>query len=154
MVFDLGTTVNPEKNIWLDLLERWPKDGYEALRKDNFQRRQGGGNYHNDRRRNQGFGEEYMEHRRKQREEICERGAHEVWGRSPSREELVYNSSEDEKVSNDSSSEKDKKVSKKSKKSHKHKKSKKSTCLGSITGCMEQIKDVTLKHVRKRNPVI
>lgn len=26
MVFDLGTTVNPEKNIWLDLLERWPKD--------------------------------------------------------------------------------------------------------------------------------
>ena len=86
-------------------VERWPKDGYEALRKDNFQRRQGGGNYHNDRRRNQGFGEEYMEHRRKQREEICERGAHEVWGKSPSREELVYNSSEDEKVSNDSSSE-------------------------------------------------
>merc|ERR1712062_74030 len=32
------------------------------------------------------LGEEYIAHRRKQREEICERGAMEVWGRSPDRD--------------------------------------------------------------------
>ena len=34
-------------------------------------------------RKSSNFGEEYLAHRRSQREEICERGAAEVWSRSP-----------------------------------------------------------------------
>lgn len=85
-----------------------------------------------------GLGEDYLAHRRSQRAEISERGAQEVWGRSP-----TIHSAEDDDVSDqeqdgrqkDESSEKkkakkekhkrSKDKKKKKKKSSKHKKSKK-----------------------------
>jgi hypothetical protein len=84
------------------------------------------------------LGEDYISHRRKQREEICERGALEVWGRSPlpkpandpdgihdkDNEENLRNSDSD----SSNSDSKTHKRSKKSKKKHKkHKKSKKNS---------------------------
>ena len=120
--------------------DRWPKDGYEEMKRDNYQQKQSRNNYHgnnqsrgvagnrNDRNGSGTYGDEYMEHRRKQREEICERGAMEVWGKSPTREDLTSDSSDDDDDTN--KNEKDEKhggSSKKSKKDHKkHKKSKKS----------------------------
>ena len=76
--------------------------------------------------------DDFMAHRRSQREEITERGAHEVWGKSPVRngEDLQDSdllSSEDEKVKEERrQKEKKSKRSKSKKKKHKHKKSKKS----------------------------
>jgi len=112
--------------------ERWPKDGYRELQKDNFRRDRNHG-FHN---RNDGaLGEEYMAHRRSQREEICERGAPEVWGKSPARiesesdeeQKKSSNATKDSKGHKESSSSKHKKNKKKSKKSKKKsKKSKKS----------------------------
>ena len=78
------------------------------------------------------LGEEYVAHRRKQREEICERGAMEVWGRSPDRDfdEADSDIQMKEEPSNRSyseSSDSDCKKRKHSKRSKsKHKKSKKS----------------------------
>ena len=129
--------------------DRWPKDGYEELKRDNYQQQKQGSsrnNFHgnnqnrgaaagtgnrNDRNGGGGgsgtYGDEYMEHRRKQREEICERGALEVWGKSPTREDLPSDSSDDDDDDDANKNEKDEKHGKKSKKDHKkHKKSKKS----------------------------
>ena len=54
--------------------DRWPKDGYRDLQRDNFRR-----DRHRDfQNRNSHLSEEFMAHRRSQREEICERGAPEV----------------------------------------------------------------------------
>jgi len=78
------------------------------------------------------LGEDYIAHRRKQREEICERGAMEVWGRSPERdyEEAdsdVQMKEESRNKSYSDSSDSDRKKRKHSKRSKsKHKKSKKS----------------------------
>ena len=69
--------------------DRWPKDGYKELQRDNFHRDQNRDqhrdqhrNQHRDQRDFQGRSnhqsEEFMEHRRSQREEICERGVPEV----------------------------------------------------------------------------
>ena len=78
------------------------------------------------------LGEEYVSHRRKQREEICERGALEVWGRSPERgseevdSDTIINEERGSNSYSDSSGE-DRKKRKHSKRSKsKHKKSKKS----------------------------
>ena len=122
--------------------DRWPKDGYEELKTkewswNDYQQKQSRNNYHgndqsrtgnrNDRNGSGTHGAEYMEHRRKQREEICERGALEVWGKSPTREDLPSDSSDGDDVDNANKKEKDEKHGKKSKKDHKkHKKSKKS----------------------------
>ena len=77
--------------------------------------------------------DDFMAHRRTQREEITERGAHEVWGKSPARnsdeasQDSDLLSSEDEKAKEERSrKEKKSKRSKSKKKKHKHKKSKKS----------------------------
>jgi len=105
-------------------------------------RRDGGGD--DDRETNGGAGhprpggsrdvpmpDDFMAARRSQREEITERGAHEVWGKSPVRngEDLQDSdllSSEDEKVKEERrQKEKKSKRSKSKKKKHKHKKSKK-----------------------------
>jgi len=80
------------------------------------------------------LGEDYIAHRRKQREEICERGALEVWGRSPVLKLADDSDHEIENVRDISGSDSDssssdhkkRKHSKKSKKKHKkQKKSKK-----------------------------
>ena len=55
--------------------ERWPKDGYRELQKDNFRRDRHRDNFHD---RSSHLSEEFMANRRSQREEICERGAAEV----------------------------------------------------------------------------
>ena len=70
---------------------RWPKDGYRELedrRHQNHQSGRGGGGNRG------GLGDEYLAHRRFQREEISERGALELWGRSPS-----IHSGEDQDIS-------------------------------------------------------
>ena len=111
-------------------VERWPKDGYKELESDfshsrnsrDFRdprdsrdsrggyrdRRNGGGNQ---------FGEEYLAHRRSQREEICERGAPEVWGRSPAHIDLYSETEQNHSSDVETKSKKSKKF-KKSKKSH------------------------------------
>ena len=81
-------------------LDRWPKDGYKELQRDNFRRDkqrdfQGRSNH---------LSEEFMAHRRSQREEICERGVPEVWGKSPPRDELESAAENDDQK--DSSGEK------------------------------------------------
>jgi len=76
--------------------------------------------------------DDFMAHRRSQREEITERGAHEVWGKSPVRngedgEDSDLLSSEDEKVKEERrQKERKSKKSKSKKRKHKHKKGKKS----------------------------
>ena len=76
--------------------------------------------------------DDFMAHRRSQREEITERGAHEVWSKSPVRngedvQDSDLLSSEDEKVKEErKQKEKKSKRSKSKKKKQKHKKSKKS----------------------------
>ncbi len=117
-----------------DSHNRWPKDGYKELE-------EGGGNHH--RHHNHGgggrggLGEEYLAHRRSQREEITERGALEVWGRSPSihsaeETDEASDNDKEEKTSKDKKKKKSKKQSskekekKKKKKKDKKKKSKKS----------------------------
>ena len=75
--------------------------------------------------------DDFMAHRRSQREEITERGAHEVWAKSPARngedaQDSDLLSSEDEKVKEERrQKEKKSKRSKSKKKKQKHKKSKK-----------------------------
>jgi hypothetical protein len=62
-----------------------------------------------------GLGDEHLAHRRSQREEISERGAIEVWGRSPS-----IHSAEEESENDDSNKDETHKSDKKKKKSKKH----------------------------------
>merc|ERR1712079_997339 len=96
------------------------KDGYRDLERDN-NRRDRPRDFHNGRSGH--LSEEFMANRRSQREEICERGAVEVWGKSPTRSEL--DSADDKDMnSQDSSSEKKSKKSKKHKKESKKKKKK------------------------------
>ena len=117
--------------------ERWPKDGYDQLRREQHQQRRdrGGGEYGSNRGQFGGggnLGEDFLSYRRQQRLEICEMGVGDVWSRSPEQ------SSEDEKgeedkvegKKKDSGGKKRKKAkkekkAKKSKKSKKHKKSSK-----------------------------
>ncbi len=72
-----------------------------------------------------------MTHRRKQREEICERGAPEVWGRSPDLQakndsDLYSTGDETQVILRKEAEKKSKKTKKKKEKSSKKKKSKKS----------------------------
>jgi len=101
--------------------ERWPKDGYRDLERDNF-RRDRSRDFHNGRSGH--LSEEFMANRRSQREEICERGAVEVWGKSPTRSELDSADEKDIFKSPDSITEKKSKKSKKAKKESKKKKKK------------------------------
>ena len=130
---------------------RWPKDGYNELENDHRHRHHyqqhhgrssGGGGAGGGGSGRGTLGEDYLAHRRSQREEISERGAVEIWGRSPSIHSEADDDEDDERdrmgpsAKKDSSSEKKKskkekrkkskdKKSKKKKKSSKHKKSKK-----------------------------
>ena len=110
---------------------RWPKDGYRELedgRHQNHQSGRGGGGNRG------GFGDEYLAHRRFQREEISERGALELWGRSPSihsgEDQDISESEQDRKKDeikkkHKERKEKEKRKDKKKKKKSKDKKSKK-----------------------------
>lgn len=99
----------------------WPKDGYKELQRDNF-RRDRHRDFHN---RSSHLSEEFMANRRSQREEICERGAAEVWGKSPTRSELDSADDKDVDSPNSNSEKKSKKSKKAKKESKKKKKSKK-----------------------------
>ena len=112
-------------------LSRWPKDGYRELedrRHQNHQSGRGGGGNRG------GLGDEYLAHRRFQREEISERGALELWGRSPSihsgEDQDISESEQDRKKDeikkkHKERKEKEKRKDKKKKKKSKDKKSKK-----------------------------
>ena len=112
-------------------LSSWPKDGYRELedrRHQNHQSGRGGGGNRG------GFGDEYLAHRRFQREEISERGALELWGRSPSihsgEDQDISESEQDRKKDeikkkHKERKEKEKRKDKKKKKKSKDKKSKK-----------------------------
>ena len=79
----------------------------------------GGGSRGGD--RGGGLGEDYLAHRRSQREEISERGAIEVWGRSPS----IHSADDSDVTGSDVTGEKSKSSDKKKKKkSKKHSSSK------------------------------
>ena len=129
---------------------RWPKDGYRELENEHHHRhhhhhhhgRSGGGGGGGGAGRGT-LGEDYFAHRRSQREEISERGALEVWGRSPSihsdddeddddeHDRMGPSAKKDSSLDKKKKSKKEKhkrskdKKSKKKKKSSKHKKSKK-----------------------------
>lgn len=125
------------------VVERWPKDGYNQIRDEERQSSRGGREFRNGSDRGRGGGgggfggrggfgggggnrlsEEFLAHRRTQREEIGERGAHEVWGRSPDSRPSLQDStgSENEDSKNN---EKDKPSKDKKHKKHKKKSSKK-----------------------------
>lgn len=70
-------------------------------------------------------GDSYMGHRREQREEICSRGAQEVWAKSPSRKEEEDSDYHSEVENMEVEEPKEKKKKKKSKKEKKSKKKKK-----------------------------
>ena len=96
-------------------LSRWPKDGYRELEDGRYQNhhqsgRGGGGN-------RGGLGDEYLAHRRFQREEISERGALELWGRSPS----MHSGEEDQDISESEQDRKKDETKKKRKKERKEK---------------------------------
>ncbi|TRY63145.1 hypothetical protein TCAL_00344 [Tigriopus californicus] len=136
-------------------VERWPKDGYHQMRDEE---RRGGRDFRDGRDRGReggggggggfgrgGFGErgrgfgpgggggnklsdEFLAHRRTQREEIGERGANEVWGRSPDSRPSLQDSteSEDEETRNTQKDKGSRQKKQKKEKKHKKKSSKKS----------------------------
>ena len=116
-----------------DYWGKWEPNRNNAERKENYVG--SAGRAESGKKASSKLGDEYLAHRRKQREEICERGASEMWGKSPVLKsgELSDDTEAENKTNDSSSSEssgsnrKKRKSSKKSKKKgKKRKKSKKS----------------------------
>merc|ERR1711892_372521 len=139
---------------------RWKKEYQENVveHRDiggSARRGRGGGDYRGD-SRGDSRGGAFMGHRREQREEICCRGAQEVWAKSPERKEEVDSDihSEIENIEAEEPKSKEKKKKKKSKKEKKSKKKKKSKSSSSDSSEDEWIEKDVMESVAEGRRVL